>query len=371
MSRACVPVELSRGVLLIHATLNDAAEPIWLILDTGASVSVVADALATARGIPTRSIGETRAGIGEAATRIGMLGRVLFHVAGAEIATTNTVSVPLGQDFDVIGHQVDGILGSDAFLKYVVRIDYAAASVTFVDAASFSYNGTGTTIPIALSGNTPNVDIAVDAGGTSLAVNALLDTGSDGAIGLTRPFVDQHHLLDGRTTVAGFGMGVGGQAALVIGRLDALRLGPFAFAQPVVGFSRATQGATASDARDAILGAEILRRFTVTIDYPHKRVILEPNARLGDPFDFDMSGLVLAKDPRGTVRVLAVRADTPAAQLDIHPGDELVSIDGRAADVLPLDTVLRWFRVPDRDYRLGLRRAGQPLELVIHTKRLI
>src|SRR5262249_39412907 len=174
-----------------------------------------------------------------------------------------------------------------------------------------------------------------------------------------------------RSTVAGFAMGVGGEASMTIGRLDALRLGPFAFSQPVVGFSRATQGATASDARDGIMGAEVLRRFTVTLDYPHRRVILEPNGRLGDPFDLDMSGLVLAKNSRGTVRVLAVRPNTPATQQDVRSGDELVSIDGRAADALPLDTLSRWLRIPDRDYRLALRRAGQPLEIVIRTKRLI
>lgn len=370
-SPTCVPVERSRGVMIVRATLNDAPEPVWLILDSGASVSVVGEALATARGMTARAIGETRAGIGEGSTRIGMIGRLTVHVAGAEIATNNTVSLPLGDDFDVIGHQVDGVLGSDVFLKYVVRIDYAAASVTLFDANSYAYDGTGTAIPIALSGNTPNVNVTIDTGGTSLTASAELDTGSDGSIGFTRPFVDKHHLLEGRMTVAGFGMGVGGEASVVIGRLDALRLGPFAFARPVVGFSRATQGATASDARDGIMGAEVLRRFTVILDYPHRRAILEPNTRLGDPFDADMSGIVLAKNSRGVVRVLAVRPDTPAAQLGIRAGDELTSIDGRGATSLPLDTISRWLRIPDREYRLLTRRAGQPIEVALRTKRLI
>ncbi len=178
--RICVPVEMSRNVMIVRATLNDAPEPVWLILDSGASVSVVGEALATARGMTARAVGETRAGIGESSTRIGMIGQITVHVAGAEIATNNTVSLPLGDDFDVIGHQIDGVLGSDVFLKYVVRIDYAAASVTLFDANSFAYDGTGTTIPIALSGNTPNVNVTVTTGGTSLSTSALLDTGSDG-----------------------------------------------------------------------------------------------------------------------------------------------------------------------------------------------
>ena len=78
-------------------------------------------------------------------------------------------------------------------------------------------------------------------------------------------------------------MGVGGEAAVMIGRIDALWLGPFVFSQPVVGFSRASQGATASDARDGIMGAEVLRRFTVILDDPHQHVIFQPNARLAIP----------------------------------------------------------------------------------------
>ena len=174
-SRICVPVERSRATWSPRMRmLNDAPEPVWLILDSGASVSVVGEALGTARGMTARAIGETRAGIGEGATRIGMIGRITVHLAGAEIATNNTVSLPLGDDFDVIGHQVDGVLGSDVFLKYVVRIDYAAASVTLYDANSFTSDGIGRTIPIALSGNTPNVNVTVETGGTSLAAVAEL-----------------------------------------------------------------------------------------------------------------------------------------------------------------------------------------------------
>lgn len=370
-STTCVPVQMSRGVMIVRGRINADPDPVWLILDSGASVSVVADALAKARGIAARSTGDVRGGIGEGSARIGMIGPMAVSVAGARIDTINTVSIPLGEEFGVIDHAVDGVLGSDAFLKFVVRIDYAAASVTFFDAASFVYQGSGATVPLTLSGNTPNVPVSVQTNGKTLAANAELDTGSDGAIGLNRPFVDAHHLLDGRPTVAGFAMGVGGEASIVVGRVDALGLGPFALAQPVVGFSRATQGATASKNMDGILGSAVLRRFTVFLDYPHRRVVLEPNASLNDRFDLDMSGLVLARNGRGPARVLSVRPDTPASQAAIRVGDEIVSIDGRATAGLPLDTLSRWFRVPDRDYRLGLRRAGQAFEIAIRTKRLI
>ena len=82
----------------MRGRINDDLNPVWLILDSGASVSIIAEALATARGMTARAIGETRPASARGYTRMGMLGRITVHVAGAEIATNNTVSLPLGND---------------------------------------------------------------------------------------------------------------------------------------------------------------------------------------------------------------------------------------------------------------------------------
>lgn len=367
----CVPAEMSRGVMFVHATLDDGHAPAWLILDTGASVTVITEAVATARGLTVQPAGETNGGIGEGRARLGKIPRLRVHTAGAEIETTTAVTLPFGDAFDILDHVVDGVLGGDVFKKYVVRIDYASASVKLFDPQTFAYQGTGVTLPVTLAGDSPNVRVTVEANGAAIPATVEIDTGSDGSVGLNRPFVDAHHLLDGRTTVAGFAMGVGGEASTTTGRVDGLRLGPFAFANPVIAFSRAAQGATASSSRDGIMGGAILHRFTIYLDYPHKRVILEPNSHLGDPFEMDASGLVLARGAAAPARVLVVRPGTPAAERGIAAGDELVSIDGRPASDLPLDTIARWFRIPDRGYRLTLRRAGQPVEIVLRTRRLI
>jgi hypothetical protein len=367
----CAPAEMSRGVIFVHATLDDNRAPVWLILDSGANVSVITDAVATSRAMTVRPAGETNGGIGEGRARVGRIPRLRIHVAGAEIDTTTAVTLPFGNAFDILDHVVDGVLGSDVFKQYVIRMDYATASVKFIDAPTFTYQGTGVSIPITLSGDLSNVPVTVDASGGPLAATVEVDTGNDGSVGLNRPFVDAHHLLDGRTTVAGFTMGVGGEATTTVGRLDTLRLGPFAFTNVVAGFSRATQGGTASSARDGILGSAILHRFTVFLDYPHRRMILEPNAHLGEAFDFDASGLVLARSGSAPVRVLSVRAGTPAADRGITAGDELTAIDGRPTNGLPLDTISRWLRRPDRDYHLTLQRGGRPVDVVLRTTRLI
>ena len=52
----------------------------------------------------------------------------------------------------------------------------------------------------------------------------------------------------------------------------------------MAGFSTdAKEGALASPDIGAILGGEILERFTVTFDYPHHRILLEPNSHFTAP----------------------------------------------------------------------------------------
>jgi hypothetical protein len=45
---------------------------------------------------------------------------------------------------------VDGLVGLDLFLKYVVEIDYAAKQLTLYDPRSYVYSGAGDSVPLTL-----------------------------------------------------------------------------------------------------------------------------------------------------------------------------------------------------------------------------
>ena len=88
-------------------------------------------------------------------------------------------------------------------------------------------------------------------------------------------------------------VGVGGEVKLFVGRLPGLQLGRFGFTDPVIHFAQDRKGVFASSDFSGVIGGQLLKRFKVTIDYPHKRMILEPNNSLADPFEYDMSGIRL------------------------------------------------------------------------------
>ena len=82
-------------------------------------------------------------------------------------------------------------------------------------------------------------------------------------------------------TIQGRGHGVGGESQSEVARLERLELGGFRLEQPIAALRTSSVGRIAAEGAIGNLGGEILHRFTVTFDYPRKRMILEPNAPSG------------------------------------------------------------------------------------------
>jgi hypothetical protein len=83
---------------------------------------------------------------------------------------------------------------------------------------------------------------------------------------------------------------------------------------------------------DGLLGYSFLRRFRVTIDFPHRLLWLDPVDVSQDQRVYEYSHVGLQIERRDqALRVVAVAEDSPAARAGIRTGDELISIDGQPA----------------------------------------
>ena len=156
----------------------------------------------------------------------------------------------------------------------------------------------------------------------------LVDCPHPGTVIINRPFVAQHGLLDAARKnlprlATQYTEGVNGRSEVLYGRIPKLKIDPYVLQEPVVGFSRAKSGALAHENFHGILGAEILRRFKVFVDYPGEQIILEPKAAMTAPFDYDASGMRLRS--RGSDfrehMIVGVVEDSPAAKAGLQEGD--------------------------------------------------
>jgi predicted aspartyl protease len=238
----------------------DVDRPMVLQLDTGASASVLTPALAGALGVRVRRLKSTPY---RRPTRLGRDLQFWIDTRWSDTASS------AGMEF--------GLLGGTFLSSYVIEIDYGARRVRFLDKRKGrvpeSVDAAGEQVlPLKIVGNRPYLDVDV-AGETSLA---LLDTGASLPMVIEAAVADalgiESHEAPGfevygtvtriDATIAFAGVGLGGDV--------------FPETPLLVAESTFNQGATSG----VILGAPILARYVVRIDYPKRRLWLR---RLAEP----------------------------------------------------------------------------------------
>ena len=155
-----------------------------------------------------------------------------------------------------------------------------------------------------------------------------------------------------------------------MGRLKSLEVGRFAITNPLTGFTKVGEIADAGKAGN--IGGGFLRRFRVIFDYSRKRMILEPNSRLTEADELDMSGAALTSEPPAftVIKVVRLRPDSPAAQAGLKPQDVIIAVDGQPATTLNVSKLRKMFRV-ERECLLKVKRGEQIVEIKLKLRRLI
>src|SRR6185369_5336017 len=120
------------------------------------------------------------------------------------------------------GRSVDGLVGLDLFLNYVVEIDYAAKQLTLYDPQSYVYSGAGDSVPLMLRDGHFFVPARIniqDRG--ELVGRFVVDTGGcTMTVVLTTPFANSSNLpVPSQKTILDRSVsGLGGATQLLIGR---------------------------------------------------------------------------------------------------------------------------------------------------------
>jgi membrane-associated protease RseP (regulator of RpoE activity) len=266
----------------------------------------------------------------------------------------------------MIGQRVYGNIGREILKHFIVEFDYEKKMITFYDPAKFHYAGKGQHFPSPMRGQ------IVAPGGDPIPSEFSVASGTGGTI-VTAPLVKENHLMVRVSqTVPSPSHGIGnGVSDDVVGRITQLRLGTYTVAQPLVALSQDAEGSLAHDAF-VNMGGNILSRFTVTIDYIHHEVILEPNAHFAEPFAADASGLVVeahGADFR-TFTVQGIVAGSPADKAGIKTNDIITEIDGDTASKYALWELQNLLKNSGTERSLTIKRDGKTFTVRIKLQAL-
>ncbi len=368
---ATMPIRLASGKVHVRAELEDGSE-VWLLLDSGANVSILDRDLAERLGLELRGGGTADGAAGGGEFRFAFARAPAMRLPGVELAS-RPVAVLERNTQGANGHPSSGLLGADLFRRFVVDVDYPNRTMTLHEPETFEYSGGGVVLPVRLDANAKwRVQATVAAGGQRFPAELIVDTGARGTVGFSAPFLDKHELreLVGAEVLTTVGVGVGGEVRHYLAILDGLEFGGLELEDlPVTLAPTDARGAYGNPDRDGILGAAILERFRAIFDASRGRLILEPSALADEPIRWDASGLFLTSEGEDfdRIRALAVAPGSPAERAGIELGDRLVAIDGRPVAELGLDGVRSWLRKPESRVIVTLDRAGRKLEVELLT----
>lgn len=366
-----IPFELTGNLVLLQARLND-SPPLWFIVDTGATDTVIDSQLA--KTMHLKALGRT-VGTGSAGTATALIFKgTSLKLPNTEATNLTVYGLPIDFLSAPLGRKISGVIGNDILKQLAVEVDYESQVVNLYEAASYQYSGAGVVIPITLEGY-PFVRARITLEGRRAVEGKFeIDSGSTGAVTFNTPFVDRNRLLNSvsKSNPTRLG-GVGGSAVAFSGRLNTLSLGNFQLEKLIARFSRAHRGDDASPKYDGLIGGDILRRFKVVFDYSRRRMMLEPNVQFSEPYEADMSGLDLAAEGEdfSVVVVNEVEKGSPGAEAGIQEEDTLTAIDGRPVKEYTMTQIRKMFMQDGKEYLIGLKRGQKELQTRLKLRRLI
>jgi hypothetical protein len=367
---ARVPFELNGNEIFLQLRVNG-SKLLWFGLDTGAYSSVVNATMAQSLGL--------KLGAGGVATGAGgqvqstSVPDVTFDINGALLKDLNINAMSLTPIENSMGRRMDGILGSEFFRRFVVEIDFEKMLISVYEPAGFNYRGGGEMLALSFYDNHPYVRARVELPGLEAVEGEfVVDAGSNFPLILLPSFIEENRLRPSLPpTLKTFGRGVGGEIAMPVGRAGRLQIGGITIERPVTAFPQSGTFGRAGKAGN--IGSAVLRHFKVTFDYSRSRMILEPNGRFAEAYEYDMSGLqLITEGPAFNVfHVNRVLPNSPAEEAGIKQGDEIISFDGHHVNEFHLAALREMLRKPDRRYALQVRRGAENLSVTLKTRRMV
>jgi hypothetical protein len=335
------PFQLRNNHIYVRASINGAA-PLEFLFDTGATDILDAGAakklgIAVEGALPGGGFGDKISTAGFAKVRSVSLG-------GLTLPDQVFGTFDLSSLMSVEGVDAAGLLGYEFVKRAVLTIDYGNRTMTFTKQEAFHPPAGLSAIPFTFAQHVPMVSASIDGYPGEFEI----DTGARGGLTLMAPFVAAHDLIAkyhaGRNATVGFG--VGGPSKALLARGGKLDLGGAAIDSPVVEIVSDKGGAAESARTAGNIGGDLLRRYTLTLDYAHQKLWLAPNALAAQAEIFDRSGLWISRAADGAITLGDVTPQSPAAAAGLAPGDELQSVNGKAARDIPLYDLREEFKGP-------------------------
>jgi predicted aspartyl protease len=365
------------NLIILPVTIND-SDTLNFILDTGVRFPIITELpfvnklnLNYLMPVEVKGLGD-----GESLTAYRS-GNNTIKLDGM-VARNQEVQMVIDENFQIshiLGIPVHGLIGFNLFKDYVVRIDYPRESITLYRPEHYKYRDRNRDIilPLHFEGYKPFIFTSIVTDElTEVPVKLLVDTGASDALWLSEKSDDRIKLPQ-KNIETFLGRGLSGDLFGTKGRIDGIWVGPLVLSQPIVSFpeNEMIEQLISANDRNGTLGAEILRRFIVTIDYRNARLTLSQTPLVRENFNYNMSGMEIINPMPGLpiYTISNIQENSPAWLAGLKENDQILTINNSSNQSVSLNDInLLLQSKENRKIRVKVLREGEEFKTSFELK---
>ena len=289
--------------------------------------------------------------------------------------------------FDIsqhMGMHIHGLIGYDLLADFVTEINYQHRTVTFYEPDLFRKKSLTKlrllrwkNIPLILVNKKPYLTARFQHGRSSqpIAINLLIDSGMSGALSLFTE-TNSHIVLPHGKIRANVGLGLSGDIEGYLGRISSFEIAGISYENPVAAYpdSAEIHNAYQIVERNGSVGAEILRRNKIILNYRGSEMYLRSNSERKAPFEYNVLGIDISTPTPNLplYYVTYVRPDSPAFRKEIAVGDRITHINGVRTETYDFNSMLlKLHDLKSPTIELGLQRDIQMFTVQISLKDIL
>ncbi len=316
--------QLTGGVILIKARLNDIPDTLHFILDTGSGGISLDTTTCEELKIPHSPSGRTINGIA--------------GIKEVDFAKNNDLVLPglriKGLDFyvndyeiltNVYGEKIDGIIGYSFFSKYIVKVNFDSTTIEVFEPGSIRYPSGGYLLRPLFTA-LPIQSLRIKDSRTIIA-NFYIDTGAGLSFLLSKDFIDDSTiLLKKRVPVTVEAQGLGGKKRMTVTIIKEVKIGPYIFRRVPTHIMDDEYNATSYPYIGGLIGNDILRRFNMIFNYQKREIHLLPNSHYREEFDYSYTGMSIY-NIEGKIIIDDIVPGSPAFKAGFQKDDVIMSVN--------------------------------------------
>ncbi len=315
---------LTGGVIILHATIDSLPDTLNFVLDSGSGGISLDSATCNDLGIPKQMSKMMIKGI----AGVRPVEFAYNHTLNLHGISVEDLDFHIN-DYDILtsvyGMKIDGIIGYSFLHRYLVVINYEKSRIEILTKGEYKYPRGGhvlhprfTTLPMQ------TITMRDER---KVSTTLFFDTGAGLCFLLSENFVnDSAFFKDNKKMYPTLAQGLGGKADMNITTVKEVRIGPYRFRNVPTYIFNDPYNATSYPQVSGLIGNDIMRRFTVILNYGKQEIYIKPNTFFRDSFDYSYTGVGIYL-VEGEVMVLDIMKGSPGDKAGLEIGDVIVAVN--------------------------------------------